>query len=176
MVVKWVEPLRIQINGTPTARDWDVLRDIANELKELTGLDILFVTEADGTHNIDMYFVTVSQFGNYERHYVPGNNGFFWLYWDYAYRLKYATILIDTGINDYERPRFIREELTQAMGLARDSYAYQDSIFYQDKFKLKDQSVFTQYSPLDRDIIRLLYSSDIKPGMSSGEILRLSEP
>ena len=57
-----------------------------------------------------------------------------------------------------EQKHLLREELTQSLGLARDSDRYVNSIF---------QSSWTQtlrYSDLDEDIIRLLYH----PMMSNG--------
>lgn len=62
----------------------------------------------------------------------------------------------------------ILEEITQSLGLAFDSKSYTNSVFYYDKseqgYKTKD------YSNIDRDIIRLLYHPQMKPGFDSVEI------
>ncbi|NJO03603.1 MAG: DUF2927 domain-containing protein [Bacteroidia bacterium] len=58
----------------------------------------------------------------------------------------------------------LREELTQALGLMNDSMKYRDSIFYQN---------FTRtnaYTEMDRELIRLLYLVQIRPGMNAAEV------
>lgn len=54
----------------------------------------------------------------------------------------------------------LREELTQSLGLARDSQEYVESIF---------QSAWTttnEYAEIDRDLIRLLYHPQMNIGLN----------
>ncbi|MBS9464395.1 DUF2927 domain-containing protein [Flagellimonas sp. 389] len=59
----------------------------------------------------------------------------------------------------------ILEELAQSLGLAFDSKKYANSIFYKNK---SEQEIRTsEYSRLDRDLIRLLYHPKMEPGLDS---------
>ena len=59
---------------------------------------------------------------------------------------------IDTQRPDVSgQKHLLREELTQSLGLANDSYLFDDSIFQQSWTNV------TKYSQMDKDIIRLLY-------------------
>ena len=71
---------------------------------------------------------------------------------------------------DTQRPdilgqkHLLREELTQSLGLARDSYLYDDSIFQQS------WTTVTQYSQMDKDIIRLLYHPEMEVGLDKTQV------
>jgi hypothetical protein len=68
---------------------------------------------------------------------------------------------------DVERRHLLREELTQSLGLMNDTNDYPDSIFYQA------WTITTQYSEIDKKIIRLLYHQDIKAGMNRLQVEEL---
>ena len=54
------------------------------------------------------------------------------------------------GITQQERSHLIREEITQSLGLFRDSWRYPDSIFYQG------WTATGEYASIDGPTIRLL--------------------
>ena len=63
-----------------------------------------------------------------------------------------------------EQKHLLREELTQSLGLARDSQKYSESIF---------QSAWTttmEYALIDRDLIRLLYHPDMSIGLNETQV------
>jgi hypothetical protein len=65
--------------------------------------------------------------------------------------------------NATEQKHLLREELTQALGLAKDSPLYMESIF---------QSRWTttnEYAPIDRDLIRLLYHPEMLTGLNANQ-------
>ncbi|MEB3830929.1 DUF2927 domain-containing protein [Phormidium sp. CCY1219] len=161
-IKKWVEPLRIKVHGSPTPEDRRILRTVMQELNALTNIDWRF----DSTNpNVDIYFVPESEFHQYEPNYVPVSYGFFWTWWK-NYEISQARILISTTeINQRERAHIIREELTQSLGLMRDSYRFSDSIFFQGWTDV------TEYSELDKAVISLLYRPEVRPGMSKEELL-----
>lgn len=148
MIRRWRSPLRIAVKGSPTADDEAELARIADELRELTGLDISI---GDDSPNVAIHFAPPDQFSSIEPNYIPGNAGFAYVRWD-GNTITQATILISTtDITRKERSHLIREELTQSLGLLRDSERYPDSIFYQGWTDV------TEFSDLDRAIIRKLY-------------------
>ncbi len=72
--------------------------------------------------------------------------------------------------NLIEQRHLLREELTQSLGLARDSPEFPESIF-QQSFSTKT----TEYATIDRDLIRLLYHKEMKIGLDRDqtcEVLR----
>lgn len=157
---KWTTPLTITIQGMPTQKDRATLKQVVAELEALTGLSIKY-----GNHgNVSLYFVPSSQFNTIEPNYRPGNIGFFWTRWE-DHRITEATILIASkGITQQERSHLIREELTQALGLMKDSNRYPDSIFYADWTKTQS------YSRRDKTVIRTLYSPYIRAGMTRSRV------
>jgi len=62
-----------------------------------------------------------------------------------------------------QRSYLIREELTQSLGLMKDSYDYPRSIFFQ-RF-----TATTEFTDLDRNLISILYREDITHGMTRDE-------
>jgi hypothetical protein len=155
---RWQQDLRIQVHGQPTETDMATLLQVTEELDSLIPHLTLEISSVDP--NVDVYFVPESSFSSVDPQYVPVNLGFFRVWWDRQEVINRARILISTqGLNQTERSHLIREELTQTMGLFMDSWRYQDSIFYQG------WTSTVEYSPLDREIIRLLYSPHLESGM-----------
>ncbi|MGK7889197.1 MAG: DUF2927 domain-containing protein [Leptolyngbyaceae cyanobacterium] len=175
-VRKWEDDIRIRVHGTPTAADQQVLAGIVTELDTLLnqdGGDGISIDIVDGQAanqaNVDIYFVHHNEFARYEPNYQPGNMGFAYVNWrrDRIYR---ARILITTvGVTQAERSHLIREELTQSLGLLRDSYLYDDSIFYQG------WTSTNAFSPIDRSVIQMLYSRTVTPGMNRHEVTTVLE-
>ncbi|CAA0177859.1 hypothetical protein TMP248_150083 [Tenacibaculum maritimum] len=62
----------------------------------------------------------------------------------------------------------ILEEITQSLGLAFDSNKYPNSIFYKNKHEKEIR--IKEYSQLDRDVVRLLYHTKMKPGLDSIQV------
>ena len=71
---------------------------------------------------------------------------------------------VDTDrANAEEERHLLREELTQALGLARDSDLYANSIF-QSRW-----TTTTEYAGIDEDVIRLLYHPQMQAGLDETE-------
>ena len=65
------------------------------------------------------------------------------------------------------RKSWIREEITQALGLGKDSESYSDSIFYETS---EDGGFATSFSELDKKIIQMVYDPRVKTGMNAAEV------
>ena len=116
--------------------------------------------------NIEIHFLPESEFRLIEPNYVPLNYGFFWVNWSISGSIYHARILISTDhVTQQERSHLIREELTQSLGLMKDSYRYPDSIFYQGWTDV------TRYLPIDSTVIEILYRSEIRPNMTGEEVV-----
>jgi hypothetical protein len=161
---KWTEDIRINVRGTPTRADLEALEEVVAELNGVLSDVHLQVTY--GTGNLEIYFLPESQFASVEPAYVPVNLGFFRVWWDNTGAIHRARILIASrGITQQERSHLIREELTQSLGLFKDSWRYPDSVFYQGWTDIN------KYSDLDRTTVRLLYDSRLGPSMTPSEAL-----
>ena len=161
---RWADDIRIKVHGEPTNADQSALQDVIQELNQLAlGLKLT----ANGIDaNLDIYFIPEARFAALEPKYVPVNRGFFRVWWDGDGVIYRGKILISSqGVTQQERSHLIREELTQTLGLFRDSWQYQDSIFYQG------WTATEEYSPLDRQIIGMLYSPQVEPGMNRQQVL-----
>lgn len=162
---KWVQDLRIQVNGSPTIQDLATLEQVVAEINGLLGSVALGFVEQDP--NLEIFFVPERDFSRFETSYQPVNHGFF-ASESHQGKIQRGRILISTtDIGQGERSHLIREELTQSLGLMQDSSRDSTSIFYQDWSKTQ------QYSDLDRQLLQLLYSPKILPGMDESALRRV---
>ena len=166
LIKKWMVPIKLEIAGLPTPQDLRTVEAVTNELKLLTKLPIEFVKPNTG--NMRIRFTPEENFKKFIPTYQTDNSGFFWLNWDETKQITGAEILISTtGVTQKERSHLIREELTQAFGLPADSDKYPDSIFYQQWTDI------TEYSSLDKKLIKMLYNPQVKPGMNESQLEKL---
>ena len=148
----------MKIYGYPGKDDLKTVNQVIDDLKSLTRLDIQLV---DSEENIYLSFLPEKNFKGILKQYRPVNYGFFWTWWKPDYYIYQAVILISTTkINQVEREHLIREELTQALGLMKDSARYQESIFQASWTRT------TTFTPLDKAVIKILYDPRITPGMT----------
>jgi hypothetical protein len=126
---RWADDVRIKVYGAPTDADINALNRVVGELNQLVSGLTLSVTE--GKAEVEMYFVPESRFSAIEPQYIPVNLGFFRVWWNSQGTIYRARILITSeGVTQQERTHLIREELTQSLGLFKDSWKYPESIFY----------------------------------------------
>ncbi|MEM9246383.1 MAG: DUF2927 domain-containing protein [Cyanobacteria bacterium P01_F01_bin.153] len=166
-VRKWTKNLRISVQGQPTRQDRQMLNRIIGELNELVARDGIRLELTETNPNVWILIVPHRKFAEYEPSYVPGNLGFFYTWWNGNMELVRSRILISSDrISQEERNHLIREELTQSLGLMNDSWAYQDSTFYQGWTRTQN------YSEIDRDLVRILYDPRVKPGQTPTQVRR----
>lgn len=65
------------------------------------------------------------------------------------------------------RKSVIREEITQCLGLGKDSASYSDSIFYETE---GDGGFATAYSDLDKKVIQMLYDPRVQLKMTAAQV------
>jgi hypothetical protein len=162
VIHRWTDDVKISIHGDPTDDDLATLCEVLREIDAL--VDTVDVSIVGSGQNVNLYFAPQSDFRNIDPDYVAGNLGFFNTRWDGTGSIYKATVLVATDVmTQAERNHIIREEVTQMLGLMRDSYTYPDSIFYQEWSEVQE------YSDLDRDLIQILYLPAITPGMTPSE-------
>ena len=171
LVRRWERPVRLYIDGDKPAALVQEAYAVIDEMKSLVPhLDARWVSDPDEA-NVLIFFGPYKQ---YSRKYAPKsrqhlrrNWGFFTVRWQAnSSGIESASMYVDThrARDDDQRKHLLREELTQLFGLMADSKRYPDSIFYQN------WSTTTQYSELDRALIKLLYDKQIHSGMDEQAI------
>lgn len=147
---RWTDNIRIRVHGDPNPDDLHELDRVVVELNELIAPIHLELTEANA--NLDLHFIPVNEFSQTLPQYTSYNPGFHWVWWDDNGTIYRAVVLISTtNLSQSARNHIIREELTQSLGFLNDSARYPDSIFY------RGWTTTTQFSDLDRSIIRKHY-------------------
>lgn len=159
IVRKWRTDVRLRVNGGPSVEDSATLTQVIGDINALTStVDIVLVDDAP---MIEMHFVPESQFASILPGWVPGNVGFFSVWWDVQQYINRAVVLISTDINQDLRDHLIREEVTQSLGIGRDSPRYPESAFY-SRFSLTNT-----FASIDEAVVELLYRPEIAVGMNA---------
>lgn len=169
IVRKWRSPMRIFVGGEGSDELISELDTILIELNELTG-ETFSVSRVNslGESNYHIVFDDADAYASKypeQADFVDSNWGLFWINWNSANDLTSGHMYVDiTRANAVEQRHLLREEFTQSLGLARDSPRYESSIFQQDWTRV------TEFAEIDRELIRLLYHPQVRPGMNQTEV------
>ena len=165
---RWETDVNIFVAGVTSPALSTELNLIINELNELisTNVQVRIVSDQSESN----YFLYLGDHISYSTLYpeiasaAVNNWGLFSVYWNTSQEIIRANMYVDTErANLLEQRHLLREELTQSLGLAKDSDRYDNSIF-SGSFSVKT----TNYSAVDAELIRLLYHPDMKIGLGSG--------
>ena len=147
---------------------------VVNELNDLATDDFEIRLVTDTTES--NYYIFLGEGAEYGEKFpsqaplVANNWGLFSVYWDISNHIYKGNMYVDiTRANLAESKHLLREELTQSLGLAKDSDRYPTSIFQQS------WTATTEFAAIDRDVIRLLYHPQMPVGLNetqTAEVLR----
>ena len=173
-------------NASPVIRKWqtDMVIYYAGEQDPVVRAELKLVTEELNAMFTDGFSIKVTGNGNLanctiytgpkssvkslfpdKAPLLRQNAGFFMVGWDSTNAITNAFIFIDAiSCDSTTLKHLVREELTQSLGLGNDSCRHNGSIFQQSWTNTTD------YSDLDRTLIRLLYSPGITPGLTSSDL------
>jgi hypothetical protein len=166
---KWNSDMTVFVNGNPINEVLNELERIKNEINGLAtdGFQIEVVNSQDQS-NFYVYFGDGDEYARMfpsEANLVNSNLGLFHINWtnqDYIYS---GHMYVNTTVtNSIQQKHLLREELTQSLGLAKDSPKYPDSIF---------QSEWTEtnsYADIDKELIKLLYHPSMVSGLNANEV------
>jgi hypothetical protein len=165
---KWRTPMKIFIGGEATAPVLEELDLVISELNELVsdGFRIEIVNNREES-NFYIFFGSRNDFVSMypaDTETVKGSSGIFRIFWTRYNYISKGYAFIHTGTSEKEQRHAVREELTQSLGLGKDSLLYPESIF-QSKWTLP-----TEFSAIDREIIRCLYHPRMKVGMMGEDV------
>lgn len=166
---KWNTDMKIFVGGSPTSELLDELELIKNEINALSsdGFSMEIVADSAASN----YYIFMGSASDYAEKFpdvsnlVSSNWGLFSVFWNGSQQLYTGYMYVDIfRANAVEQRHLLREELTQSLGLAKDSFRYDDSIFQMDWTRT------TSYAEIDRDIIRLLYHPNVASGLNSSQV------
>jgi len=167
---RWEGNMNVFIGGQSTTDLISETNRIIDELNVLstTGYTIELVSDSLQS-NFYIYFGSGASYADLfpsVSNLVGSNWGLFTIFWDGSDKLIKGHMYVDVyRASLTEQKHLLREELTQSLGLAKDSNSYPESIF-QQSFSTKT----TEYAPIDRDLIRLLYHPQMKVGLNREEV------
>jgi len=171
---KWKSSMKIFVGGTKTPDLMDELHRVVKEINALAtdGFSASVVTDSLESN----FYIFLGSGGDYAKKFpsvlnlVLSNWGLFNVYFDASNKIYGGIMYVDIDrANNIEEKHLLREELTQSLGLAKDSNRYADSIFH------ANWTSTTEYSNIDKDLVRLLYHPSMQIGLDrvqSAELLR----
>jgi hypothetical protein len=175
IVRKWGTAMRIFVGGEDA--DPELLAVLAETIAVINclstdGFEIDIVTDSMAA-NTYLYFGSreryIDLFPNDEANLL-GNIGLFYVWWQ-SDRIFQAQIFIDIETTTFTQQRsLILEEVTQSLGLGKDSSLYKESIFYETS---SDGGFAQDFADIDLELIRLLYHPRMRVGLDRNEVVAL---
>lgn len=163
---KWGSNMKVYVGGSPNQDLLDELEEIRTEINGLVtdGFAMEIVNDSTQAN----FYLFLGSAEDYVKIYpsqsglVGSNWGLFNVFWNSSNELNRGIMYVDIErANATEQKHLLREELTQSLGLAKDSNEYPESIFQ------AAWTTTTEYAMIDRDLIRLLYHPDMAVGLSN---------
>ena len=168
---KWNRDINLFVTGEPTDLLLDELDRILEDLNRLIpdSGPRLRITEESARGNLNVFLgkgEEYAQMNSSAANRVGANYGLFFVNFNSQNYITSATMYVDTErATDIQQRHLLREELTQALGLAKDSPRYPDSIF-SDSFG----GVVTEYNRFDEAVIRMLYHPKMATGLDESAV------
>jgi hypothetical protein len=161
---KWKMDMKIFVGGNKQPELMTELQAIIGEINALAtdGFSASVVTDTLQSN----FYIFLGSGAEYVKKFpalsnlVLSNWGLFNVSFDAANEIYSGYMYVDLDrSNSVEEKHLLREELTQSLGLAKDSNRYPDSIFQ------ASWTATTNYSDIDKDLIRLLYHPSMQIGL-----------
>jgi len=168
---KWKKPMTIYVSGSKDTTLLIELNTVISEINELATDNFKVILTSDSAHaNYQLFLGTGSEYaGRYSSNlkWIEQNFGLFTISTQ-NHEIIWGTMYVDIrrAATLIEQKHLLREELTQSLGLLRDSYRYANSIFQQSY-----ETKVTQYSEIDKVLIKLLYHPKITPGLNHSQVI-----
>ena len=152
-ITRYTTDVKIYMEGHQPQYIVDELNSIVSELNGIINTVDVQVTNSKSDANMVISIGSLDKIKNEypvfkNTIYQNANAGF-------SIGMNYSNVFLNTNnIRSVQHAKHVlREELTQAMGLTNDSYKYPESVFYEGV------SEVTEYAPIDRELIDILYNN-----------------
>jgi hypothetical protein len=165
---KWKAPMKIFFTGNPSENVLKELTVVVDELNELAtdGFHIEIVNTKEES-NFHLFFGSRPDFASLypaDEETIKSSSGIFRIFWNKSNFITRGYAFIHDKASEKEQRHAIREELTQALGLGKDSPLYPESIF-QARWTIP-----TEFLEIDREVIRYLYHPAMRTGLTGHEV------
>lgn len=172
---KWNSDMKIFVGGTKHPYLLEELEKVTTEINHLAtdGFSVEIVDDSLQS-NYYLFFGTGEAYAQLypsQASYVDSNWGLFNIWWNSNNYLNTGNMYVDIERpTQNEQKHLLREELTQSLGLAKDSPLYQESIFQTEWTSTRE------FSTIDKELIRLLYHPEMSVGLNANQVeTRLKE-
>lgn len=160
--------MKIFVGGSPTPALKAELTTVISEINTLaTDKFQLEIVTDSSTSNFYIYFGSGENYAKIfpsQKQYIGSNWGLFSVFWNGNDNITGGYMYVDIfRPNATAQRHLLREELTQSLGLARDSPRYAESIFQQN------WTTTTSYALIDKELIRLLYHPKVVSGFTASQ-------
>lgn len=167
---KWDRDIMIFVGGDENETLQNELDNVTVELNDLISQDNIEITVTADTaaSNFYVFFgpgATYAELDPRAEGFTEQDFGLFFVSWT-SNRIRSGSMYVDTN-RPAQRSQLhlLREELTQALGMAKDSDLYPNSIFN------SNYSVdVTMYSDLDKAVIQMLYHPQMDVGLNEQQV------
>ena len=154
-VMKYTEDVKIYMEGHQPSYIVEELNRVVDELNDIINPIEVYVVNNKSDANL---IVTIGSAASAAQQYEVWRNVDLSKYRGRVVidgKGNYANVLLNTdNIESVDRAKCIlREEVTQGLGLIHDSMTYPESIFYDGA------TIKTEYAPIDRVLIDILYNN-----------------
>jgi len=165
-VCRWNSPIKYTVTGSPTQADLELLSILCDRLNQIEGFPGISYTDKAKNANFTVMFISGEELMEEFEHASESCVGMSEFMW-YTSSAEIFTARAAIDCNEVkERESTICEEFLQSLGLAMDSYAHPNSVFYQGV------CTYSRPSELDYIMVELLYSPALTTGMPKDEALK----
>lgn len=154
-LTKWDKDIKMYLDGYYTPQDLITVKNLISELNTLIGGIKITIVKSRSEANSTVYFGDFNGFNSkylYNQSQYIHCNGYCLIYsYGESIIINEVKIFIKNDVSSLDKKHAIIEEISQSLGLANDSWTYEDSMFYEG------YSTTQQLSKLDKEVIRMLY-------------------
>jgi hypothetical protein len=152
---KWKRDVKIYVHGSCPQYMMDELDKIVKDLNEIINTIEIKIVKNRSEANTFIFLGSKEGFKTLypqiQEENLRGNWGYFEVY-PSSGSVMYVE-MVGSGDDTISQKSILREELTQSLGFFNDSEKYSESIFYQNS------NSNTEYAPIDREVIDILYNN-----------------
>lgn len=163
LVQKWNSSIAYALIGEPTEADRAVVSNMVFAMNGISGFPGMYEVSGPASANFNIYFVSQEEMIEILGDNFYGCDGGVTIWWDGAQQIYKGTICIRTDLDQYVRNSVIMEEIYNGLGPVQDTDLRSDSLIY------SGYSTPQQMTQVDVLIMKLLYNSKIRCGMSAAE-------
>jgi hypothetical protein len=154
-ITKWDKEIKMYLDGYYTNQDLMNVKSLISELNTLIGNIKITIVKNKSEANSIVFFGDFNTFNSkylYNQLQYVNCNGYCLIYsYSGSIIIDNVKIFIRNDVSSLDKKHAIIEEITQSLGLANDSWTYEDSMFYEG------YTTTQQLSKIDKEVIKMLY-------------------